>query len=367
MQTSSIGNDSPLNNVFSDTMEFNHDSFGSFRENPDHQVALMNKIMNMGVEFQRRITTIKKYLKISTSSNVEKASNVVEECMEVDQNPSCGSDNHVKHGDKQSMYVDRHVKVCCLLNEKNVDNNSMDVDHDPKIRSFKYHMRPLIIIDASHLKGTYLGTNLLAVGMDGNNQIIPIATGEIPDLSIISDRHATIKSACEAVFPNAFHDAPLEELSDWATAKMTKRLQKSINWIVGGIDKVIGLTDCNHLAKVWFRRAALKATYQGLVYPLGEVSSWQRPNYLQVVKPPLMAKKPAGRPKSTNRIRSQGEEPLPVRCGRCGTRRHNQQSCRETIPQKKAKISATRNSQQAHYYSQQSMSFSFDAVNLDDP
>nr|GEU96210.1 transposase, MuDR, MULE transposase domain protein [Tanacetum cinerariifolium] len=45
------------------------------------------------------------------------------------------------------------------------------------IWSFKNHMRPLIIIDAAHLKGTYLGTNLLAVGMDGNNQIIPIATG----------------------------------------------------------------------------------------------------------------------------------------------------------------------------------------------
>ena len=72
-------------------------------------------------------------------------------------------------------------------------------------------MRPLLIIDAAHLKGTYLGTNLLAVGMDGNNQIIPIATGvsqgetleswtwflsklkecigEDPRLTIISDRH----------------------------------------------------------------------------------------------------------------------------------------------------------------------------------
>ncbi|GKA50908.1 transposase, MuDR, MULE transposase domain protein, partial [Tanacetum coccineum] len=44
------------------------------------------------------------------------------------------------------------------------------------IRSFKYHMQPLIIIDAAHLKGRYEGTNLLAVGMDGNNQILPIAT-----------------------------------------------------------------------------------------------------------------------------------------------------------------------------------------------
>ncbi|GJU90406.1 transposase, MuDR, MULE transposase domain protein [Tanacetum coccineum] len=95
------------------------------------------------------------------------------------------------------------------------------------IWSFKYHMRPLIIIDAAHLKGRYEGTNMLSVGIDGNNQIIPIATGvsqgeivpswtwflsklkecigEIPNLTIISDRHAAILSSCEAVFPNVFH------------------------------------------------------------------------------------------------------------------------------------------------------------------
>ncbi|GKA71816.1 transposase, MuDR, MULE transposase domain protein [Tanacetum coccineum] len=185
------------------------------------------------------------------------------------------------------------------------------------IQSFKYHMRPLIVIDVAHLKGSYEGTNLLAVGMDGNNQIIPIAT-----------------------------DGPLDELSDWSRAKMTKRMQKSVNWVVVGIEmgkvyqvddhrkihmvelckitctcqkwqvsglpcghvlaicRVVRLTNCNHLVKGWFMKTALKATYQELVYPVGEVSSWQRPNYLPVVKPPHMDKKPSGRPKSTNRIRS---------------------------------------------------------------
>lgn len=88
-------------------------------------------------------------------------------------------------------------------------------------------MRPLIIIDAAHLKGPYVGTNLVAVGMDGNNQIIPIATGvsqgesgeswtwfltnlkesigEVANLAIISDRHHAIALACKNVFPNAFH------------------------------------------------------------------------------------------------------------------------------------------------------------------
>ncbi|GKC23701.1 transposase, MuDR, MULE transposase domain protein, partial [Tanacetum coccineum] len=95
------------------------------------------------------------------------------------------------------------------------------------IRSFKSYMRPLIKIDGAHLKGTYLGTNLLVVGMDANNLIIPLATGvsqgetietwswfltklkecigEDPNLVIISDRHYSITVTCANVFPNAFH------------------------------------------------------------------------------------------------------------------------------------------------------------------
>ncbi|GJU87701.1 transposase, MuDR, MULE transposase domain protein [Tanacetum coccineum] len=67
------------------------------------------------------------------------------------------------------------------------------------IRSFLHYMRPLIIIDGVHLKENYLGTNLIAVGMDGNNQIIPLATG------VSQDRHAAIIQACATVFDNSFH------------------------------------------------------------------------------------------------------------------------------------------------------------------
>lgn len=169
----------------------------------------------------------------------------------------------------------------------------------------------------------------------------------------------------------------MDELSDWATAKITDRMLKSAHWTVAGIEmnriyqvddrqkihivdlgqrsctcrkwqvsalpcghvlavcRVMGMTDCNHLAKAWFRKIELKATYQDLVYPVGEVSSWQCPSYLQVVKPPLMAKPQSGRPKNKDRIRSQGEEPVPVKCGRCGNVGHTRQSCRETLPKKK--------------------------------
>ncbi|GJX00886.1 transposase, MuDR, MULE transposase domain protein [Tanacetum coccineum] len=95
------------------------------------------------------------------------------------------------------------------------------------IKSFLCSMRPLITIDAAHLKGTYLGTNLMVVGMDGNNHIIPIdigvsqgktgeswtwflrklkeCIGEVPNLTIISDKHYAITLACNTVFPNSFH------------------------------------------------------------------------------------------------------------------------------------------------------------------
>ncbi|KAJ9553398.1 hypothetical protein OSB04_017443 [Centaurea solstitialis] len=45
------------------------------------------------------------------------------------------------------------------------------------IRSFREGLRPLLIMDGAHLKGDYVGSMFLAVGMDANNQICPIAMG----------------------------------------------------------------------------------------------------------------------------------------------------------------------------------------------
>ncbi|GJT04697.1 hypothetical protein Tco_0839159 [Tanacetum coccineum] len=59
----------------------------------------------------------------------------------------------------------------------NIGSIFLNIIDDDDIKSFLCYMRSLIIIDIAHLKGTYLGMNLVAVGMDGNNQIIPIATG----------------------------------------------------------------------------------------------------------------------------------------------------------------------------------------------
>ncbi|GJU46201.1 transposase, MuDR, MULE transposase domain protein [Tanacetum coccineum] len=94
-------------------------------------------------------------------------------------------------------------------------------------------MRPLLITDGAHLKGTYKGTNLVLVGMDGNNQIIPIATGvsqgetgeswtwfllnfkecigEVPNLAIIMDKHPEIILACNMISQMHFTAYTLKE------------------------------------------------------------------------------------------------------------------------------------------------------------
>ncbi|GJW35445.1 hypothetical protein Tco_0058365 [Tanacetum coccineum] len=99
-----------------------HKSFSRFTENPDNQAALMNKITDMEVEFHRRITSIEQYLKIPTSSNVEKSY-------------SCGydnPDNHVELGDKESMYVDRDVKV---VEQQNVAGKNLIDEFEQQVAS----------------------------------------------------------------------------------------------------------------------------------------------------------------------------------------------------------------------------------------
>ncbi|PWA45733.1 hypothetical protein CTI12_AA515000 [Artemisia annua] len=244
------------------------------------------------------------------------------------------------------------------------------------------HIRPLIIIDAAHLKGTYLGTNLLAIGMDGNNQIIPLVTG-------VSQGETDVVDG---------------ELSDWAAAKVQDRMLKSANRIVNGIEhgeiyqlsglpcghaiavcRVLGLSDSSQLAKDWFNKTTLKATYEPLIFPVGEVSSWETPNNIQVIEPPLMDRRPAGRPKNKDRIRSQGEEPRQISCGRCGVVGHNQATCKQPLmKQKRGSKSSTRGTQRSSGSSQtqngrpqnrrvssqgseRSMPFGYNPVNLADP
>nr|GEZ92675.1 hypothetical protein [Tanacetum cinerariifolium] len=105
----------------------------------------------------------------------------------------------------------------------------------------------------------------------------------------------------------ALKDGPLDELGDWAKAKIIKRMQKSLNWVVVGIaiGRVYKVDD--------HRRIRTVELYNGTCTCH---KCWRIPNYQSVVKPPHMDKQPSSRSKSTKRIRSQGEEPVTVRCVR---------------------------------------------------
>ncbi|GKA70285.1 transposase, MuDR, MULE transposase domain protein [Tanacetum coccineum] len=118
------------------------------------------------------------------------------------------------------------------------------------IRTFLNYLRLVLMIDAAHLKGLYKGKNLVAVAMDGNNQIVPIAfgickgetglcwscrmsvlkecIGDNSNLLFISDRHAAIAMAIENEFPLAFHAVCCWHLMQNLSLKNKKR--KGLFW-----------------------------------------------------------------------------------------------------------------------------------------
>ncbi|KAJ9555576.1 LOW QUALITY PROTEIN: hypothetical protein OSB04_010190 [Centaurea solstitialis] len=96
------------------------------------------------------------------------------------------------------------------------------------INTFRSQMlRKVLIIDCAHLKGDYLGTMFLAVAMDANNQVVPIAIGvaksesgdsctyffqmlrrcigEMEGLVFMTDRSGPLSQAINTVYPTAYH------------------------------------------------------------------------------------------------------------------------------------------------------------------
>ncbi|GJW72014.1 transposase, MuDR, MULE transposase domain protein [Tanacetum coccineum] len=176
-------------------------------------------------------------------------------------------------------------------------------------------------------------------------------------------------------------DAPDDELTEWATAKVNARMLKSANWTVKGVDKnkvyeirdnkkihvvhlekgectcrkwqilglpcghvcamasFAGLSSVTRLAKLLFLNKSLKGTYEGIIYPLQDVSSWHTPHDLQVVLPPILCKNQPGRPKNKDRIPSQGEGWINNKCGRCGAKGYNRTACNVPLPKHQTNLS----------------------------
>ncbi|CAL9031090.1 unnamed protein product [Prunus brigantina] len=95
------------------------------------------------------------------------------------------------------------------------------------IRGFKSSMRPVIAVDATHLKCKYKGVLFVATAFDGNRNIYPLAfgigdletdaawewfftklhcaIGDCSNLVVISDRNLSIENGLKRVFPQAAH------------------------------------------------------------------------------------------------------------------------------------------------------------------
>ena len=92
---------------------------------------------------------------------------------------------------------------------------------------FKSYMRPMIVVDATHLTGVYKGKIYTVVCADGNSNIFPLAFSFSPekynntwewfmrrlrgafgnhnDLVIVLDRHKGIRHAVKVVYPGVPH------------------------------------------------------------------------------------------------------------------------------------------------------------------
>ncbi|KAI3523117.1 hypothetical protein L1887_01174 [Cichorium endivia] len=66
------------------------------------------------------------------------------------------------------------VEWCLSTNVEPVEFRRVFWAFDPSIKGFE-HCRPVISIDGTHLYGKYKGTMMIAIGVDGNNQILPLA------------------------------------------------------------------------------------------------------------------------------------------------------------------------------------------------
>ncbi|GKD61655.1 transposase, MuDR, MULE transposase domain protein [Tanacetum coccineum] len=124
-------------------------------------------------------------------------------------------------------------------------------------------------------------------------------------------------------------DAPDDELTEWATAKV-KGECTCRKWKLSGLPcghicamaRFAGFTSVAQLAKPWFLNRNLKGTYEGIIYPLQDVSSWNSPHEYPLVLPPIMGKNLPGRPKNKDHIPSQGEGRINNKYGRCGAKGH---------------------------------------------
>ncbi|GJX95102.1 transposase, MuDR, MULE transposase domain protein [Tanacetum coccineum] len=93
------------------------------------------------------------------------------------------------------------------------------------------------------------------------------------------------------------------------------------------VTKYLGLTDCLQFVSDWFKKPKYQGTYAEPIHFIRNVQEWEFPQHIQKAIPPRMDNPQPGRPKNTNRIKSQGEEPRVIHCTRCKQAGHRRDNC----------------------------------------
>nr|GEW30835.1 hypothetical protein [Tanacetum cinerariifolium] len=153
-------------------------------------------------------------------------------------------------------------------------------------------------------------------------------------------------------------DEHKHELTPWAEAKLAQRIAKSSTWTVRPVANYLynvvdyyknatvnlntrtcscgqwqlsGLpcgrliavmqhlrqSSANQFAFSCFKTSVWRASYKEIIYDVRHPSEWEQPYGLITVLPPLIDKRPPGRPRNHDRFRSKGEQIKQKSCTRC--------------------------------------------------
>ncbi|XP_077212634.1 uncharacterized protein LOC143847589 isoform X2 [Tasmannia lanceolata] len=138
-----------------------------------------------------------------------------------------------------------HGSYMCIVRSRDLSPNGDDSfarlfwTFGPCIRAFNRTLRPLVLMDGTHLKGKYPGILLIACGIDGNNGLFPLAFAIVETemyeswswflnlfrtqfmsarsnaITICSDPQKGLLKAVPEVFPNSHHSFCMRHLSEY--------------------------------------------------------------------------------------------------------------------------------------------------------
>ncbi|GKD57025.1 transposase, MuDR, MULE transposase domain protein [Tanacetum coccineum] len=97
------------------------------------------------------------------------------------------------------------------------------------------------------------------------------------------------------------------------------------------VTRYLGMTDCVQFVADWFKKEKYQGTYAESIHFLGNIQEWEFPHHIQKAIPPKMDNPQPDRPKNTNQIKSQGEEPSFIHFSRCRQAGHRRDQCNKPI------------------------------------